>query len=383
MTTPTFISGQVGFGQIRYYTQFDPYFFSVDNRPLGDLALNDAIVAGASDAGRRANMMEEIGTATDSMVRFGIARYVTGLALSNPSGNVLRVGPGLDYEPIAVNASDARTVQKRGVFPFSADFSIPAPGSSNSIIYLVQGRYVDFGSASPATTSNYPLWDSTNTYLPTSLLNGELQISTVAGATATTGSEVAPAATAGWFPIYNVTVVGTGTSFTAAYNASAPLSAGLSQKITNPVNLGTASTVAVGDTPANSMPDSATSGVIFSVFLNSGNLNPYKPIKLLLGFSPSVSSNNFVLRTKYQVIGNGDTVNAPSYTTLTNDVVAAGTIDTYVAYTTINGAIPASIIQTAITNGKKRITVAIERLGSDGSDSNTGTFRLIDISAIQ
>lgn len=37
------------FTQVRYYTQFDPYFFSVDNRPLQDLAYNDEILATAID----------------------------------------------------------------------------------------------------------------------------------------------------------------------------------------------------------------------------------------------------------------------------------------------------------------------------------------------
>lgn len=37
------------FTEIRYYTQFDPYFFSVDNRPLQDLAYNDQILATAID----------------------------------------------------------------------------------------------------------------------------------------------------------------------------------------------------------------------------------------------------------------------------------------------------------------------------------------------
>lgn len=37
------------FTQVRYYTQFDPYFFSVDNRPLQDLAYNDEVLATAID----------------------------------------------------------------------------------------------------------------------------------------------------------------------------------------------------------------------------------------------------------------------------------------------------------------------------------------------
>lgn len=383
MTTPTFISGTVAIGQVRYYTQFDPYFFSVDNRPIGDLAGNDSIIAAAADAGRRALMMEQVGTATDSLIRFGAVRMIQGLALSNPSSNVLRVGQGIDYEPIAINASDSRTIIKRGIFPFTSDFSVPAPGAGNSIIYLIQGKYVDFGSTSPLTTVNYPVWDAANNYLPTSLLNGELQISMVAGASALTGAEVAPLPTAGWFPIYNATVSGTGTSFTTAYNASSPASVGLNQRVTMFSNLATASTVAVGDTPSSSLPDAATSGVIFSINLNSANLNPYKPIKFTIGYSPSVGANVCAIRVKYQAIGNADVVNPPSYTTDTQDNVSIGVTDTYNVFTSINGVISASAVQTAIAAGKSRFTVAIERLGADAADTNTGAFRIIDISAVQ
>lgn len=384
MTTPTFISGALGFGNIRYYTQFDPYFFSTDNRPLTDIATNVSIVANAADAGRRSSLIDGIGTATDSLIRFGAVRYIQGLALSNPSSNVLRVGPGIDYEPIAVSASDSRTVMKRGIYPFTADFPVPAPGAGNSVIYLVQGRYVDFGSTSPLTTSNYPNWDATNAYLPTSLVNGELQISVLTGVTAVSGTEVAPAPSAGWFPIYNVTVVGTGTTFTVLYNVSAPVVPAMTFRITNFSNIGSATTVAVADTPASSLAHSATNGVIFSVALNVANLNPYKPIKFSLGYSPATAANVVALRVKYQAIGVADAVNPASYTTNTQDnLTITGAVDSYNLFTTINGTIAASVIQAAIAAGKTRFTVAIERLGSDGADTNTGVFRLIDVSAIQ
>lgn len=383
MTTPTFISSTVGFGAIRYYSQFDPYFFSVDNRPLVDLATNDAMIAIAGDAARRAVMMEQIGTSTFSLLSFGVSRYLLGLAVSNPSANILRVGPGLEYESLPVNASDSRTIIKRAVFPFSADFSVPSPGGGNSVVYLVQGKYVDFGSTNPATTSNYPVWDGTNNYLPTTLLNGELQISVLSGSAAVTGTEVIPTPTSGWFPIYNATVVGAATSFTAVYNAAAPLSAGLSRKITNFVNTGGSSTVVVGDTPASQLANATTSGVIFDIPIDT-NINPYKPIKFTFGYSPTVTSNAVAMRVKWQAVGNTDVINGPSYTIATQDnVPISGAADTYNVYTTINAVISSAVIQAAIAASKIRFTVVVERLGADGADNNTGSFRLIDLTAIQ
>ena len=34
---------------VQYYTQFDPYYYTVDNRPLANLAANDVIIANALD----------------------------------------------------------------------------------------------------------------------------------------------------------------------------------------------------------------------------------------------------------------------------------------------------------------------------------------------
>ena len=41
-----------GFVPVQYYTQSDPYYYTVDNRPLQDLAANDSVLASGVDMNR-------------------------------------------------------------------------------------------------------------------------------------------------------------------------------------------------------------------------------------------------------------------------------------------------------------------------------------------
>lgn len=50
---------------IRYYTQADPYYYTVDNRPLTDLAARDVTIANEID--KRVNMVLAVGSATPSL----------------------------------------------------------------------------------------------------------------------------------------------------------------------------------------------------------------------------------------------------------------------------------------------------------------------------
>jgi hypothetical protein len=50
---------------VRYYTQADPYYYTVDNRPLEDLKTRDDEIA--NDLDKRVNVMRIVGTATPSI----------------------------------------------------------------------------------------------------------------------------------------------------------------------------------------------------------------------------------------------------------------------------------------------------------------------------
>ena len=50
---------------VRFYTEFDPYFYTIDNRPLADLATRDDAIADELD--RRVTILDINSTAADSL----------------------------------------------------------------------------------------------------------------------------------------------------------------------------------------------------------------------------------------------------------------------------------------------------------------------------
>lgn len=50
---------------VRYYTQADPYYYTVDNRPIEDLAARDDEIA--AELEKRVNMVLAVGSATPSL----------------------------------------------------------------------------------------------------------------------------------------------------------------------------------------------------------------------------------------------------------------------------------------------------------------------------
>ena len=105
------------FTAIRYYTQFDPYFYTVDNRPLQDVETNlKAIRSGGAEAARRAVLIDSLGMSTLYQTLFpkvtGVVRTMTGLNISIPVANSLTVSAGAVYEARAINDNVATTVVK-------------------------------------------------------------------------------------------------------------------------------------------------------------------------------------------------------------------------------------------------------------------------------
>jgi hypothetical protein len=50
---------------VRWYTQADPYYYTVDNRPLEDLAARDTTLANELD--KRVNMVKAVGSAAPAL----------------------------------------------------------------------------------------------------------------------------------------------------------------------------------------------------------------------------------------------------------------------------------------------------------------------------
>jgi hypothetical protein len=385
MTTPTFSAASTGFTTIRYFTASDPYYYTVDNRPLTDLSANASTLGSAADAGRRAAMMAELFDAVRNHSAFGATRYVEGLRISTTTTQAT-VEAGTVFEPLAVSGSDATVIMKQAASPASQVFAINSVSltGSQSVVYAIEAKYTDFDN----TVTGYSLYDNTNTIMPSSMLFGKLSLQVVAGSAATTGSQTAPSVTAGWFQLYLITVTGPSGTPTIA-NVTYPTSPtfnswGLPTQIYALQNLpasGT-TTVTVGDiSTVTNFADAATSGAILQVPLLTNEVrtkfNAWKPVKVRIAYSPSISSNNFVARLRYAYMSATTSVTGPSYTTLSNETFSAGTADQLSLYTFTN-TIPGYAGLSA-----DHLRIIIDRIGADGSDTNTGALRVTQVQVFQ
>lgn len=375
MTTPAYTNVSGDFPSIRYYTQFDPYFYTVDNRPLGDLANSDSVVGAGVDAASRATLIKSLGDSVIFKDLYGSASFTTGLELSNPSSNTLRVGSGALYSVDAITTTDSRQVLKQALLPVYKDFAIPAPLTvGQSVVYLVQGKHVDFGAE---TSEGFPFYDTANTRLPSSLLHGELQLQVITGVAATTGTQVAPAPSAGWTPLFTVTVDYAGTSFYNAGSASgSPATKGLSKVFGTMFNR-TTSTSVLGDTEVTTFSNGSAQQALVKLPIDS-SVNQYKPVKVKIDYTPSVIDGAFAARIKYQVVGNEDLVSPVSYTVGALETIAVTTAVNSVNSYTFSASIPGYLL-----TGKHFVNIIIERLGADVSDTNTGNMNVITVTAFQ
>ena len=403
MTTPALITTASTYTSVRLYTQFDPYFYTIDNRPLTDLGSNDTFSAIGADAARRGELINAVGRAIAAQQTYGTANFTTGLTLTT-GANTVTVGYGALYQPLALTASDSAVVVKQAALRRPQTFSIPAPGTvGQSQYFLLEGQYVDFGGS---TSSDFPFWDATNGLLPSSLLNGELQLKITAGTAATTGTETPPAASGGnWVQLYLFDIANGATTYTIqqpytpVHAYSAPQTIGLfnfhrANALTT-VGAG-ASMASVGDTPSLALAKGSNGAGLFTIPLidqtsgipqtNLLNINPYRPIRFKIMYSAATAgANSFGIRAKYQSFGSGDNVSTASYTASTTEALtAAGTSNFALTYTTgATAVIPASAIQTALTAGKYFMNVVLERVIADGNDTNAATMNVYDVIAFQ
>jgi hypothetical protein len=105
-------------------------------------------------------------------------------------------------------------------------------------------------------------------------------------------------------------------------------------------------------------------------------LNPYKPIKVKLNYTPSVSSNNFMVKVSYAYIRPTTAVGTVSYTALTQEAIAAGTIDQFQTITLTN-TIPALTLADVTNADYQALRIKFQRIGADGGDTNTGILRVL------
>jgi hypothetical protein len=378
MTTPVYSNVSAAFPAVSYYTQFDPYFYTVDNRPLYNLASVDSVLGTGVDAAARATLIDALSAAASYKNLYGASPFITGLELTNPAANVVRVDIGALYAPLAISSSDTRVVIKQGVHAVTTDFSIPPPAIvGQSVTYLIQGLYVDFGAS---TSSTFPFFDATNTVLPNTLFNGELQLQIVTGVAATTGTQTTPAPTVGWTPLYVLTVdYGATSYYNAAYATNAPASKCFPRTGIPLSNL-TSTSASIGDTPVTAFADAATQGAIGRVQIHpsASLVNPYKPVRVKVDYVPSVTGNAFAVRLKYQVLDVSTLLTPVSYTVGAIENITVTAAANSIASYTFTASVPGYLV-----NGKNTINLVMERVGADASDTNTGILNVMNFTVYQ
>lgn len=390
MTTPAFVpQDSSSLTTVRYYTQFDPYYYSVDNRPLQDLSANITTISeGGGDSARRASLLTQLNLSEifrseadeASANSFG---YVSGLSITTPGSNTIRVSPGSFYSKDMVNSSLTTYIYKQALLLGTQDFSVPPPTVvGSSINYLLQIQNSTLDSSSMATSA-LPYLDSTNTFLPSVLLNGELKFSLKAGSSALTGSQVTPTPDSGWTPLYTITSTYGLSVPTITYAANSPSA----KRISNVVKYdypqtGSATKTDVAGTSVATFADSATSSISVPVPVYNGSLNPFAPIKITIVYSTSIANGNVALQTKYLALGAGSST-AGSVVSLTEEVVAAPTTANTIATSTLTQTIPNTAFA-GFSSGNWGVTasklfVSLSRNGSSVADTATGSLMIHEV----
>lgn len=375
---------------IRYYTPFDPYFYSVDNRPLTDIATNlTSISSGGGDSARRAVLISQLalsGVMRELFTTSNVNGFISGLNATYPAANTVQLGPGALYSAQVTNSSNAQAIIKQALSFSPVDFTITPPATAGqSVAYLIQGQYQDL-NATTMVTSNIPYIDANNSFLPCLLLNGQLALSLKAGTANTTGSQVTPTPDSGWQAIFVVTATyGVANPVIEVAQVNGPSIHGLNQgALGTATSTGGATTTAIANIPTLTFPKSGTSSIVLPIpiTVSQNNPNPYAPLKFNIIFSSDVSGGNFAMQLSYTGLGPGQSTTTPLTTTTIEAMpmqTAANGMNTY----TMTGEIPnsafAGFLNEVWQNVVYKLFVTLSRVSANATDTNTGNLFVHDI----
>lgn len=394
---PDFVSqNDSNFTAIRYYTQFDPYYYVIDNRPLQDIETNlKSIRSGGSDAARRAAILNSLnlsGVLRDLYsAPSGVSsatKMVTGLNVSVPSNNLIRVSPGAAYELRGINVNVTDNVMKQALSLKSTDFTLTPPaGVGTSMVYTIEGEFVELTSSTLPSTQ-LPLLDATNEFLPSTIIQGELKLSLLAGTAAVTGSEVPAATTAGKFPLYNLTMTQGVINPRVWAHDNAPYIKGLNQSATAvAIPADNATLQVVNWIPTVTMSTTGTSSIIIPLKNFKKELNPFEPIRFKITFSSSSASGNLALRAVYKGFQSGESHMAAYTTGPIETVAVTGGANSIQTIATTTAVVPVSEIAGFVNNvwsvNKDYISIALQRVGDDAGDTNSGLLNLFEVVLFQ
>lgn len=391
MTTPAF-SPQTpdSLTEVRFFTPFDPYYYEVDNRPLTDLETNiNAVASKGSDSGRRATLLTQL-SMSDLFrnLASGQTNFVSGLKVSSPSSNVIRIGPGSYYESQDINSDTGTNVLKQAILLESVDIPATPPGSAGqSIDYLVQIRFKTLIGSNMAGSA-LPFLDPTNPLLEGLLLNGELEISSKTGAAANTGSQVTPTADSGWVALYVVTATNGSTNPYIRYDNADWL--GRSKGVFSPTlgvpSANPATVVEVGGCPSYQFATSALNKVTMAVPLDVAGFNPLDSLKVKISYSSPVNTGDAQISLGYVVLLDGSSTTTSVTTSPQESLTVPGTAST-ITTGVMTAEVPCSAFAGFIS-GDWSITavkmyLTINRHGASGSDTVSGNLIIHGVTVFQ
>lgn len=394
MSTPQFIpQDSASLTQVRLYTALDPYYYTIDNRPLQDLIANQNVISGGGgDSARRAVLLAQLATTDVFRTLFdkaGAARTMSGLEVSYFSTDFIRVAPGAIYERMALNEWDATSVFKQALSIKSTDIPFTKPTvAGQSIIHIVATKHVDL-IPSVMDASELPYLDKNNGFLPGLLLNGELVYQVFSGAAATTGSEIAPIVDAGWNPLYRIHTTNGVANPVVTIDPDGPsiksFKTSLDMKL---LATGSATETAVGGVNTPTFANAVQSAIGTRLSIPGLDIHPNADIKFKILFSGTTSGGAFKLNCLYNSVAIGSVVTGAAATsggTGTADYTAgANQLDSFdEALFSIPASAFAGFLNNKWTLTKDYINLQFQRDGAHADDTNTGSLLIHDIVAFQ
>lgn len=377
MSTPAFVAqGLNTLSEIRYYTAFDPYFYTVDNRPLQDIESNLVKLGSqGSDSARRAVLFSQLGTSSAYASLFPLGgtylSYMHGLPVSL-NGTTLTIGAGAVYVRDAINSDISTQILKQAMLVTPAVLNLTAPASGLVKNVLVQAELRSLTESNMAV-SRLPFMDATNPLLGCTLLNYELVVSVKEGADATLGNQITPAVDTGKVELFVLTYSSVVSESTLALHANGPATKGADSSRQY--------------VSSNTLANDSTTSIQVPVSLKGLTLNPLKPIHVEVYYSSSAPGGAITLSVSYRSLTSGGLVNSNMVVAGSTSVLAPSTSDTLAIGTLSSSTIPVSAFAgwSSGTWSVKAdaIQISVSRIGGDVGDTNTGVMTLHEVRVFQ
>lgn len=380
MSTPAFVpQSQDSLIPVRFYTPFDPYFYTVDNRPLQDLSANIlAISSLGGDSARRAVLLSQLSACSAFSSLFkadGDLGVVEGMGVSFSNGS-LRIGKGALYFTDVVNTEVSATVTKQALLSEDKVFALtgPNPGLGDAKDFLVQLQVRNV-SQDNTPESSLPFLDVSNNFLPSLLLNGEACITIKEGVSATNGQQQTPQVDAGHIPLYVVTYTLNAGNSTVRLHPQAPS-----------VRRGKAVTAL---SSGNVLSGSGDSAVSAPVSLRSQGFSPLLPIRVRVLYTSSTGTGNVAMQVKYTATSVGSLVSGTMALAGQEVITPPAVANTLAEFTTSTAVVPTSAFA-GFVNGswqvnKDVLQVSLFRAGGAGGplDTSSGDVTVLEVQVFQ